>query len=146
MDKKILDDILNKHRAQPVGNGYIDIIVLRDSYREFIFDLFTNGSKIKSISWWEWCPGDEKNIYGLGGPKSKYFKGWFSELPIDIDDLNLSIDKSKEDLVKEIINTIESKTIYYPSETITFKDNKWLTPAFWLDVPEKWRNNQSFNN
>jgi hypothetical protein len=55
MDKKILDDILQKHKAQPVGHSYIDIIVSRDNYRDFVSDLVTNGFKIESISWWELC-------------------------------------------------------------------------------------------
>ncbi len=39
-----------------MGDGYIDIIVLSDNYKSLIADLLNNGYKIKSISWWEWCP------------------------------------------------------------------------------------------
>lgn len=141
MDKKKLDSILEKHNAQPVGHGYIDIIVSRDNYRGFVSDLVSNGFKVKSISWWEWCPENKRNEYGMGGPQSDYYNGWFAELG-DIDDLNLSMELANDKVICEIINRIEEKTISFPKETITFELNKWLTPAIWLDVPDDWRNKE----
>ena len=140
MDKKILDDILQKHKAQPVGDGYIDIIVSRDNYKDFVSDLVTNDFKIKSISWWEWCADKKENEYGLGGPESLFYKGWFSEIPVDVDDFNFSADKTKENIIQEVLNKIETKTISFSDETVTFKQSNWLTPAIWLDVPDDWRN------
>jgi len=107
MNKGQLDEILEKHKAQPVGHGYIDIIVNRDNYKSFITDVIQYGYKIKSISWWEWCSGDKKSDYGQGGPKSRYYDGWFSELSIDIDDIEVSDERQ----IEEIINTIETKSI-----------------------------------
>jgi hypothetical protein len=77
MNKIKLDEIIEKHKAQPVGHGYIDIIVIRDNYKDFISDLVNNGFTIESISWWEWCSEGNKNEFGLGGPKSHYYNGWF---------------------------------------------------------------------
>jgi hypothetical protein len=142
VDKSTLDNIIEKHRAQPVGHGYIDIIVSRDNYREFVSDLINNGYKIMSISWWEWCQNGKKNEYGLGGPESTYHDGWFSELPIELDDIDLEIVSTKNK-IEQIIRTIETKSIPFPGETITFKQNSWLTPAIWLDVPDDWRNKYS---
>ena len=143
MDKIKLDEILVKHKAQPVGHGYIDIIVSRNNYRGFVTDLVSNSYKVENISWWEWCPDGEESEYGLGGPESNFYKGWFSELSIDVDDLKLSTDLNKDELIIEIINRIETKTIDFPNETVTFELNKWLTPALWLDVPDHWRNKYS---
>jgi hypothetical protein len=140
MNKIKLDEIIENHKAQPVGHGYIDIIVSRDNYKDFVSDLVYNGFTVESISWWEWCPGGEENKYGLGGPESNFYKGWFSELSIDVDDLKLSADLDKDGLTKEIINRVEAKQISFPDETVTFKLHKWLTPAFWLKVPDDWRN------
>jgi len=140
MDKERLDEIIEKHKAQPVGHGYIDIIVTRNNYKGFISDLVNNGYKIESISWWEWCPDESKCNYGVGGPKSNSYKGWFSELPIDVNDLNLPDDLIKDQIIFEIINAIETKTITYPDETLTFEHDKCLTPGFWLGVPDDWRN------
>jgi hypothetical protein len=35
MDKTALNNILEKHKAQPVGHGYIDIIVSRDNQAQY---------------------------------------------------------------------------------------------------------------
>lgn len=143
MNKNRLDQILEKHKAQPVGHGYIDIIVSRDNYQDFISDLVANGYKIESVSWWEWCEEKKKNEFGLGGPESIFYKGWFSEIPVNVDDFNFSPDTTKENIVHHILKTIETKTIFFSEETVMFKESNWLTPAIWLDVPEAWRNKYS---
>lgn len=132
MDKKTLDHILEKHKAQPAGNGYIDIIVSRENYKPFVADLIQNEFNIRSISWWEWCPADKESEYGLGGPASQYFKGWFSELPVDVDDIE-SIE-TKEGRLEKVLNTIESKSISFVDKTVTFNESHWLTPAIWIEV------------
>ena len=136
MNKGQLDELLEKHKAQPVGHGYIDIIVNQDNYKSFITDLIQYGYGIKSISWWEWCPGDKESDYGLGGPKSRYYDGWFSELSIDVDDIEVNEEKQ----IEEIIKAIETKSISFHDETVKFKQNDWLIPGIWLDVPDDWRN------
>ena len=140
MNKIDLDNIIEKHKAQPVGYGYIDIIVSRDKYRCFISDIVRSGYKVNCVSWWEWCPDNIECKYGLGGPKSRFYEGWFSELSINVDDLKLSIDLEIEEKINTIINLIETKTISFADEIVTFMDNQWLTPAFWLDIPNEWRN------
>jgi hypothetical protein len=143
MEKTKLDNLLEKHKAQPVGHGYIDIIVSRDNYKDFISDLVTNGYKIESVSWWEWCGEKKENEYGLGGPESVFYKGWFSEIPVHVDDFSFSTDTGKESIIQEVLNKIETKRISFSNETVTFKENNWLTPAIWLDVPDDWRNKYS---
>jgi hypothetical protein len=140
MDKIKLDEIVEKHKAQPVGHGYIDIVVSRNNCKDFVSDLIENGFKVESISWWEWCPNGKENEYGLGGPKSNYYEGRFSELSIDVDDIKLDEEIEAEKLIAEITNRIETKTILFQDETVTYKQNNWLTPAIWLDVPDNWRN------
>src|SRR5687767_6691361 len=107
MNKETLDRLLVTHKAQPVGHGYIDIIVNRENYKSFVKDLVSNGFKIESVSWWEWCPGDKENEYGLGGPRSRYYDGWFSELSVQVDDIELS--ENDKNQIEEIINTIKNK-------------------------------------
>jgi hypothetical protein len=143
MDKTTLDNILEKHKAQPVGHGYIDIIVSRHNFKDFISDLVTAGYKIDGVSWWEWCEDKKENEYGLGGPESVFYKGWFSEIPVNVDDFSFSADTTKENIIKEVLNKIETKTISFSDETVTFKESNWLTPAIWLDVPDDWRNKYS---
>jgi hypothetical protein len=140
MDKTILDNIIEKHKAQPVGHGYIDIIVSRENYKDFISDLVTTGYKIESVSWWEWCDERKENKYGLGGPESIFYKGWFAEIPVPLDDFSFSKDTNKENIIKEVLNKIETKTISFPDKIVTFNGNSWLTPAIWLDVSDEWKN------
>lgn len=143
MDKSTLDNILEKHKAQPVGHGYIDIIVSRDNYKDFISDLVTSGYKIDCVSWWEWCEDRKENEFGLGGPKSIFYKGWFSEIPVNVDNFNFSADTTKENIIHEILTKIETKIISFSGKTVTFKASNWLIPAIWLDVPDNWRNKYS---
>ncbi len=140
MDKITLDKILEKYKAQPVGHGYIDIIVSRDNYKNFVSELVTSGFKIDSVSWWEWCEGNKETEYGLGGPESIFYQGWFSEIPVNVDDFNFSAKSTEENIVQKILNEIEAKKISFSEEIITFKESDWLTPAFWLDGTDDWRN------
>ena len=140
MDKEKLDAIIDLHKAQPVGDGYIDIIVLRENCGPFITDLIKNSFKITNVSWWEWCLNNHKNQYGLGGPRSKYFDGWFAELPVGIDIVQYDMEIENDDMIKNIKSLITTKTIIYPNDILTYTLNTWLTPAFWIDVPEDWKN------
>jgi hypothetical protein len=139
MDKEKLDKILNDYKVQPVGKGYIDLIVSRELYKQFVRELIENGFMIKSVSWWEWCADNDDCKYGLGGPESNFDKGWFAELPIDVDDIELS-DLTPDKAIANVINLIDSKSIQYPDEMISFNESNWLTPAIWLDVPDNWIN------
>lgn len=141
MDQGKLNDILERHKAQPVGNGYIDIIVSRDNYKAFVSELVHNDYVVNGITWWEWCTAGPQSNYGLGGPVSKYYPGWFSELSINADDLTLANNLPVDERIEEIIKRIETKVISFPDETLSFKLSKWLTPALCLDVPGEWRNN-----
>jgi len=142
MNKDVLDSIIEEHKAQPVGSGYIDIIVRRENYQNFIQSLVENGFIIRSISWWEWCEKEEDCDYGLGGPDSDYFNGRFAEIPAEVDDLKLD-DLNFTESIDEVKKLIENKSIEFSVETIQFKDSTWLTPAFWLDVPSDWKNLKS---
>lgn len=139
--KDKLDSLLEKHLAQPVGHGYIDIIVSRDLYKSFAKDVLELGINIKSISWWEYIESqDEEGKYGLGGPTSKFFPGWFSELTIDVDDIDIYETYTLK--LDVIVDLIENKEIEFADgEKISYKKHKFLTPAFWLEVPNNWRNN-----
>lgn len=137
MDQIELDKLLLKYKAQPVGDGYIDIIVSRENYNDFILELYQNNFNITDISWWEWCFENEISKYGMGGVRSNFYDGWFSELSIDTD----KIKEMNRELGLIFINScIENKTIIFQNKIITFKNHQWLIPAIWLDVPKDWIN------
>jgi hypothetical protein len=140
MDKILLDNIIEKHKVQPVGWGYIDLLVSRDNYEAFISDLVINGFKIDSVSWWEWCEQKNENKYGLGGPESLFHDGWFAEIPVTVDEFDFLEESTSEHIIKVVLGKIEAKTISFSGEIAKFSNSKWMTPAIWLDVPNEWRN------
>lgn len=144
-----LEKLIELYDIYVVGNGYVDLIIMKDKYSDFIDDLSEIGLMIEGISWWCNATDDNKSKYGCphgyGGPMTKY--GWFSEMSHDYDDLEneiLVVDIFSQDSVREINekakNIIKSKrTITYADGSfLTFKDNPCLTPGLCIYVPENW--------
>ena len=136
--KEKLNLLLEIYQSQLVGKGYFDVIVKRDKYRMLAGEILKLGFSINAVSWWEYVDSlDKGSEHGIGGPSSKYLKGWYSELIIDIDDINFN--DTFENQLKEITEVINNKEIKFPGEkVITFKEDYFLTPGFWLVKPEGW--------
>ncbi|HEX2696702.1 MAG TPA: hypothetical protein VHM28_03280 [Anaerolineales bacterium] len=134
VNKEVLDNILALYKAQPVGNGYIDIIVKRENARQLIENLILNGIRINRITWWEYVDANAKSTnHGYGGPKSRYYGGWFSEIGFSDDEIDTNI-------VEEIMKVIRTKEIaFHGREKVNYEQEEWLTPALWLDVPDEWK-------
>lgn len=134
INKEELDNILALYKAQPVGSGYIDIIVKRENVRQLIEALIHDGVKINCITWWEYVePNTRSKGYGYGGPKSYYYDGWFSEICFGEDELNTVA-------IEDIMEVIENKEIaFHGGEKISYKQEQCLTPALCLDVPNEWQ-------
>ncbi len=133
IDKEKLDTILTLYKAQPIGRGYIDVIVKRENVRQLIEELILGGVQINRITWWEYVESNTKRKgYGMGGPASRYYEGWFSELCFGDDELNTTV-------IEDIMKIIENKEITFgDGEKINYKQEECLTPALWLDVPNHW--------
>lgn len=149
-----LDGLIEKFQAYPVGTGYIDIIILRDQYVDFINELTELNLAVNSISWW--CHATEENKtkygcpHGYGGPETQF--GWFSEMSHDFDDIEeiehehfFILDKSFDsDVIKEVndksISIIQNKkTITHADGNfLVFQNNPCLTPGIWVYVPDEW--------
>ncbi len=142
MDKNELDLILEKYKAEPVGWGYIDIIVMRDNVKNFVREVITQDIHIDGISWWAYYPRlDIKLGVGMGGPISKFYSGWFSEIGIHATfDERQKFLLTKQEEEKDIMNIVENKIIKMGNKKFSYKEHEFLTPAFWLDVPDDWRN------
>lgn len=142
-DKLQLDSIIERYKAQPVGWGYIDIIVRRENYKEFLNEVIHAGFSITCITWWECIENKRlKNRFWYWWPISIYYSDtWFSELCHWYDEINYPIDT-----VENLYQIIENKRILNHAEQplISFLDDIWLTPAFWIDVPDSWRNLQDY--
>src|SRR5258706_5474166 len=138
IQKKDLDHVLELHKAQPVGSGYIDVIVKQKNVNQFVESLVSNGVQISTVTWWEYTDSlSKKPKYGMGGPKSNFYDGWFFEICFGDDEINTN----KKD---EILKIIQNKEIHFPDgEIARYKEQESLTPALWLEVPDEWKNIQS---
>lgn len=97
----------------------------------------THNFNIKHISWWEWCAEKKNSVYGLGGPKSIFYNGWFLEVPVEDDHIYFAMGISHDQAIAAVVNTIESKAITLSDKTVTFSTSTWLTPGIGLDVSEE---------
>ena len=69
-------------KIQPVGDGFIDMICPIESINAFIDLCDLIGLRIVGFTWW--CHvTDGHEPCGMGGPRSEYGDGWFSEIPME---------------------------------------------------------------
>jgi hypothetical protein len=138
--KAELDKLLVDYGGQSVGSGYTDIIVKRDNYKAFVEAILSNEIKIYTITWWEYCEFfDIKPKYGMGGPQSVFYPGWFAEIvTTDGTDFDrVDVTKDNQETNNDIIRIIENKTFQFGNDMFSFQDYEPLTPAFWLFIPNK---------
>lgn len=139
--KAILDALLTQYKAQPASAGYIDVIVMRENYRPFAEALLKNGFMIEAITWLEYIPNfGSRPRYGMGGPKSKFYTGWFAEICFGDDEIQLAPDPAI--ILKQIVDLVENKRLDMHDFVITYRTTPSLTAAFWLDVDDRWENVQ----
>jgi len=148
-----LEILLQKYKVQPVGNGYIDCIIMKENLEEFVEELTTLGIVISDVTWWCYVNPDDIDTgcpHGMGGPRSKHYKGWFSELQnkmyeVEEEIINTILESYNKGLIKltnistidGINNLLREPFRYTPKEYI--KGNKCVMPALWLLVPDDWR-------
>lgn len=140
-----IDRLFNQYKVQPVGTGYIDCIITMPYVGEFIDKLTIKGIVVHAVTWWYHCSSTttiENNCpLAMGGPKSTYWDGWFSEMMIDLkefettklDELPL---KQQSAYVKKLNQEIKT---YILAESVQNQYNEsCLVPALWLYVPDDW--------
>ncbi|MCQ4088410.1 hypothetical protein [Saccharibacillus sp. JS10] len=138
-----IENILKRNAVQPVGNGYIDLIVTDEYIESFLTDLTQANIIVESISWWCHCKKytTSKNGYvsGMGGPKSHYFEGWFSEMQLPLYTINekelAEVDQSN---VIEKVKTINDRVRIHLRSLKHKEFGASIIPALWLFVPEEW--------
>jgi len=142
-----IETLLEKHQAQPVGIGYIDLILKKENALHLISELTNLSVAVYSLTWWchftletasqLGCP------HGYGGPSDKFGEGMFSEcvypdfdvfeLPEPIDENSLSVevfvDKCNTLVVDYLQNILPTEKFYSPC----------LYPGLWLRVPDVWK-------
>ncbi|MET3290597.1 UNVERIFIED_CONTAM: hypothetical protein ABID98_003167 [Brevibacillus sp. OAP136] len=120
--------------------------------KQFVNEITALGVIISDVTWW--CYVDPVNPKGcphvLGGPKSEYYAGWFSELQNDM----FEADKGKVDALmnfydmqcvnstnmqtlEEIENILKVPFRYTPTDFI--QGNECVMTGIWLHVPDDWK-------
>ena len=106
MAKNDLDNLIKEYKVQPVGTGYIDCIVSFENVLNFINDLSYININIYGLTWWCHCKDQNSGCpHGMGGPKSEYYRGWFSEMNFPM----IEFKNNKQAI--EYINTLSDENI-----------------------------------
>lgn len=114
LDRNLIETL----KIQPVGTGWIDMICSPDRIDDFIDLCNSNNLSITGFTWWCHVTDDHEPC-GLGGPVSKYYDGWFSEIAM-WEITSLSDNESYRTFFKETWSQSED---YEPCH--------W--PGFWLE-------------
>ena len=144
--QKDLDRMLETFAVQPVGTGYIDIIVPLPKYEQFLAALTTLGIAAHAVTLWCTASETNKQIYGcphgMGGPVHNGV--WFSEIcerdPFDVQDHGIGIEQSHLDPFA-LAQECNSLTLAFVSNGIKDRPeySPCLAPGFWLAVPDSWQ-------
>lgn len=140
-----LEELIKAYKIEPVGKGYLELIVLPQYITSFIKQLAELGVIICGVSWWCYCTDESKTElgcpHGLGGPPSRYFDGWFSET-----DFYYALEEDEYERIKLIENSEEvfesnSRILKYILEDFTKDKNysKCMTPSLCLHLPDGWK-------
>ncbi|AZN39914.1 hypothetical protein [Paenibacillus albus] len=143
-----IENTLEKHQAQPVGSGYIDIISDPMLVESLITELTTIGIAIYGVSWWCFCSDENRERHGcphgMGGPKSVYREGWYSEMGLEYESFDIPLnvyDKFElSSVTVEDVSTLNDSIRNYIQEFSHDKRyDKCFNPALWLHVPREWK-------
>lgn len=115
----ISNEKLNEMKIQPVSNGCIDMIYSPENIDVFIDFCTANNILIKGFTWW--CHvTDGHEPCGMGGPKARFYDGWFSEI-----ELGTVIELFDNKSYKEYFKTV------WPADK-EYHSCYW--PGFWLEI------------
>lgn len=153
--KEKMDSIIKNNEVEIVGYNYGECIVRKEKL-DLVFEMISDiGIIISAISWWCNVENEESERkgcpHGMGGPRSKYGYGWYSELQnpmINLEDdllIELKITFNLEKIKKsnlEILNELNTRlsTPFLYTSTNIIEDNRCVTPALWIEVPDTWKN------
>ena len=122
-----LDKLLQKYNIQPVGNGYIDCIIMKENVKPFLQELTKINVFVTGVSWWCHCTKEHESKYhcphGMGGPKSKYYEGWFSEMAVRHKDIY----DGNQNAENYILYGVKAEPFY----------SECLVPGLWLSADEE---------
>ncbi len=112
-------DSLRKLKIQPAGKGMIDLICPPEHVGAFLDLCDASGIAVRGFTWW--CHVTEGHApCGMGGPRSRYYDGWFSEIPME-DIVRLPDNEAFRDYFRTA----------WPKDP-DYRPCRW--PGFWLET------------
>ena len=141
-----LELLLEKYKVQPVGHGYIDLIVKKELVEGLINELTNHNIIIMGVTWWCHCTTESEILlgcpHGMGGPQSRYYQGWFSETQTPMYEIPKHIlDKITLSELHNNALSINSQVLRFIHEKSNSENSKLecMVPALWLYVPDEWK-------
>lgn len=143
-----IEGLLERYEVQPVGNGYIDLIVARSRASRLIEELAQLPVIVTALSWWCLVTAESQAkwgcTHGCGGPLNKFGEGRFSECNhypdfeivnhgIALDDKSIATEHIAQKCSKILSDYIEHRLL---QESFF---SECLQPGLWLYVPDDWR-------
>lgn len=141
-----VERLLEKYNVQPVGSGYIDLIVDCSNALKLIEELASLPVAVQELSWWCLCTPESKLRlgcpHGLGGPENRFGPGWFSECvqypdfvvaEHEVEYPSTEVHKSVNDIGQLMSNYVQT---VLPNESFY---SQCLHPGLWLLVPDDWK-------
>ncbi len=148
-----IEQLLLKYKVQPVGVGYIDLILPKGDALALIKELAQLPVAVESLSWWCLCTQQSKATlgcpHGMGGPPNLFGEGWFSECVqypiisvsdqgVDLDSISVEPGQLANECGQVLCNYIEN---VLPVEGFY---SECLHPGLWLYVPQTWKRRNYF--
>jgi hypothetical protein len=144
--QQVIGRMLDQYQVQPVGNGYIDLILPVDRALRFIAELSRNDLCVESISWWCLCTDESRVRYGCphgyGGPLNRDGAGWFSECThfpdFEIREYGVRFDLDLDP--RELAQCCAEVITHYLEQIFPTEEfySPCLHPGLWLYVPSWW--------
>jgi hypothetical protein len=149
-----IEALLEEYKVQPVGNGYIDLIIARSRVGELARELARLPVVVNTLSWWCHCTVEStKRLgcpHGYGGPENRFGEGWFSECihypwfdvtehGIELHEISVEPDVLAEACSRIVCDYIDHRLV---SERFY---SECLHPGLWLHVPDYWVRQRYFS-
>ena len=143
-----IERLLEKYQIQPIGNGYIDLILDQEKAIQLIGELTGLPVAVERVTWWCHTTPETRLKYGCphgyGGPQSKFGEGMYSECtqyPDYIVEEHLNLPDEFSVQPKNFSQEINNQVINYLKNDLPFE--KFYSPCLcvglWLLVPTAWK-------
>lgn len=143
-----IEDLLERYQVVPVGNGYIDLIVMREKAVQLVRDLIHLPVGVSHVTWWCWAPADERDRLGCphggGGPRHPFGDYYFGECTqhpwFSVAEQGVNLNANSAD-PKELAVECAALVCDFVERGVTREPyfTECLQPGLWLHVPDEWR-------